>query len=37
VPWGAADKVNRPSGDRVLADRMPNCDLYLVANTGGRR
>ncbi|MGI5459618.1 alpha/beta fold hydrolase [Streptomyces sp. CA-249302] len=34
VLWGAADKVNRPSGGRMLADRLPNCDLYTVANTG---
>ncbi|MFJ6088303.1 alpha/beta fold hydrolase [Streptomyces sp. NPDC092369] len=34
VLWGAEDKVNRPSGARMLADRMPNCDLYMVANTG---
>lgn len=34
VLWGAADKVNRPSGGRMLAERLPNCDLYLVANTG---
>ncbi|MGW0886402.1 alpha/beta fold hydrolase [Streptomyces sp. NPDC002671] len=34
VLWGAEDKVNRPAGGRMLADRMPNCDLYLVANTG---
>ncbi|GHG90396.1 alpha/beta fold hydrolase [Streptomyces lanatus] len=34
VLWGAADKVNRPSGGRMLADRMPNCDLYEVAGTG---
>jgi 4,5:9,10-diseco-3-hydroxy-5,9,17-trioxoandrosta-1(10),2-diene-4-oate hydrolase len=34
VLWGAADKVNRPSGGRMLADRMPNCDLYTVAHTG---
>ncbi|MFH8682123.1 alpha/beta fold hydrolase [Streptomyces lydicus] len=34
VLWGAQDKVNRPSGGRMLADRMPNCDLYLVADTG---
>lgn len=34
VLWGAADKVNRPSGARMLADRLPNCDLYMVANTG---
>lgn len=34
VLWGAADQVNRPSGGRMLADRMPDCDLYEVANTG---
>ncbi|MFC8428150.1 alpha/beta fold hydrolase [Streptomyces sp. NPDC057253] len=34
VLWGARDKVNRPSGGRMLAERLPNCDLYLVANTG---
>lgn len=34
VLWGAADKVNRPGGGRMLAERMPDCDLYLVANTG---
>jgi 2-hydroxy-6-oxonona-2,4-dienedioate hydrolase/4,5:9,10-diseco-3-hydroxy-5,9,17-trioxoandrosta-1(10),2-diene-4-oate hydrolase len=34
VLWGAEDKVNRPSGGRTLCDRMPDCDLYLVANTG---
>ncbi|MFD8867044.1 alpha/beta fold hydrolase [Streptomyces sp. NPDC059590] len=34
VLWGAADRVNRPSGGRMLAGRMPNCDLYMVANTG---
>ncbi|MEV6322848.1 alpha/beta hydrolase [Nocardia sp. NPDC051787] len=34
VIWGAADKVNRPEGGRMLADAMPNCDLYSVANTG---
>ena len=34
VLWGAEDKVNRPSGGAELAKRMPNCDLYLVANTG---
>ncbi|MER6773362.1 alpha/beta fold hydrolase [Streptomyces bacillaris] len=34
VLWGARDKVNRPSGGRMLAERMPDCDLYLVANTG---
>ncbi|MDT0543493.1 alpha/beta fold hydrolase [Streptomyces lonegramiae] len=34
VLWGAADRGNRPSGGRMLAGRMPNCDLYMVANTG---
>ncbi|MEU1404978.1 alpha/beta hydrolase [Streptomyces sp. NPDC005728] len=34
VLWGAADRVNRPSGGRMLAERLPDCDLYLVANTG---
>ncbi|MFC9688292.1 alpha/beta fold hydrolase [Kribbella sp. NPDC056951] len=34
VLWGADDRVNRPSGGQALADRLPNCDLYLVANTG---
>ncbi|MFC8515397.1 alpha/beta fold hydrolase [Streptomyces sp. NPDC057257] len=34
VLWGASDKVNRPSGGSMLAERLPDCDLYLVANTG---
>ena len=34
VVWGAADKVNRPSGGRMLAQTMPNCDLLLAANAG---
>jgi len=34
VLWGAADKVNRPSGGRTLQETMPNCDLYLFSNTG---
>jgi 2-hydroxy-6-oxonona-2,4-dienedioate hydrolase/4,5:9,10-diseco-3-hydroxy-5,9,17-trioxoandrosta-1(10),2-diene-4-oate hydrolase len=34
VLWGAKDLVNRPGGGRMLADRMPDCDLYVVANTG---
>jgi 4,5:9,10-diseco-3-hydroxy-5,9,17-trioxoandrosta-1(10),2-diene-4-oate hydrolase len=34
VIWGAEDKVNRPSGAYMLADRMPDCDVYLAANTG---
>ncbi|MFQ6398715.1 alpha/beta fold hydrolase [Nocardia sp. KC 131] len=34
VIWGAEDKVNRPQGGRMLADAMPNCDVYVAANTG---
>lgn len=34
VLWGAEDRVNRPSGARMLAERLPHCDLYLVAGTG---
>ncbi len=34
VIWGAADKVNRPGGGQLLVDAMPDCDLYLAANTG---
>jgi 4,5:9,10-diseco-3-hydroxy-5,9,17-trioxoandrosta-1(10),2-diene-4-oate hydrolase len=34
VVWGRDDKVNRPSGGPVLAQAMPNCDLYVVARTG---
>jgi len=32
--WGADDKVNRPAGGQLLVDAMPDCDLYVVANTG---
>ncbi|MFC9517493.1 alpha/beta fold hydrolase [Nocardiaceae bacterium NPDC056970] len=34
VIWGADDKVNRPSGGRMLAKTMPHCDLLLATNTG---
>nr|WP_141813226.1 alpha/beta fold hydrolase [Nocardia bhagyanarayanae] len=34
VIWGAEDQVNRPEGGRMLADRMPSCDLFLAARTG---
>ncbi|WP_442943380.1 alpha/beta fold hydrolase [Nocardia sp. NBC_00565] len=34
VIWGAQDKVNRPDGGPTLAGAMPNCDLYLAADTG---
>lgn len=33
VVWGANDGVNRPAGGQMLVDAMPNCDLYLAANT----
>ncbi|MFE3703501.1 alpha/beta fold hydrolase, partial [Nocardia tengchongensis] len=31
---GAPSQVNRPEGGPMLAESMPNCDLYLAANTG---
>lgn len=34
VIWGAEDKVNRPAGGCMLAERMRHCDLYLAAETG---
>lgn len=34
VIWGTEDKVNRPAGGRMLADRMPNCDLFLATGAG---
>ncbi|MFJ9369526.1 alpha/beta fold hydrolase [Nocardia sp. NPDC101769] len=34
VVWGTDDRVNRPEGGHMLVDAMPNCDLYLAANTG---
>ncbi|MEU4453088.1 alpha/beta fold hydrolase [Nocardioides sp. NPDC023903] len=34
VIWGRDDKVNRPSGARLLAGALPSCDVYLAANTG---
>ncbi|WP_063066512.1 alpha/beta fold hydrolase [Nocardia violaceofusca] len=34
VVWGTDDKVNRPDGGKMLLDAMPDCDLYLAANTG---
>lgn len=34
VVWGREDSVNRPSGGRMLADRMPHCDLYQAAGIG---
>ncbi|MFD7076691.1 alpha/beta fold hydrolase [Nocardioides sp. NPDC059952] len=34
VVWGQDDKVNRPSGARLLAATLPTCDVYLAADTG---
>ncbi|NDK88545.1 alpha/beta fold hydrolase [Gordonia desulfuricans] len=34
VLWGRDDKVNRPAGGRLLVDRMPDADLFVVARTG---
>lgn len=34
VLWGAADKVNRPSGGTTLQRTMPHCDHYLFADAG---
>ena len=34
VLWGTEDRVNRPSGGRLLQRRMPNCDLHLFSRTG---
>lgn len=34
VIWGAEDRVNRPSGAKLLARRMPHCDVYVPAATG---
>ena len=34
VIWGRDDKVNKPSGATMLAERMPNADVLITANTG---
>ncbi len=34
VIWGRDDKVNKPSGAAMLADRLPNADVLVTANTG---
>ena len=34
VIWGTHDKVNRPSGGPMLAERMPRCDLLQVSEAG---
>lgn len=34
VLWGAADRVNRPSGGPALAKRMQRADLFLLSRTG---
>jgi 4,5:9,10-diseco-3-hydroxy-5,9,17-trioxoandrosta-1(10),2-diene-4-oate hydrolase len=34
VIWGRDDKVNKPSGAAMLAKRMPNADVLVMAKTG---
>ncbi|MEE6137888.1 alpha/beta fold hydrolase [Mycobacterium sp. 050128] len=34
IIWGRDDKVNKPGGAAMLADRMPNADVLLAARTG---
>ena len=34
IIWGRDDKVNKPSGAAMLAERMPNADVLVTANTG---
>ncbi|WP_322058399.1 alpha/beta fold hydrolase [Paraburkholderia sp. J63] len=34
VLWGMEDKVNRVSGAKALATRLPNCDVHLYGKTG---
>lgn len=34
VVWGRGDRVNRPEGARLLAERMPRADVVLFARTG---
>jgi 4,5:9,10-diseco-3-hydroxy-5,9,17-trioxoandrosta-1(10),2-diene-4-oate hydrolase len=34
VIWGRDDKVNKPSGAAMLAERLPNADVLITANTG---
>ncbi len=34
VLWGADDKVNKPAGGQALVTTIPNCDLYVAAQTG---
>lgn len=34
VMWGAADRVNRPSGAARLAAALPRCDVWIAADTG---
>jgi 4,5:9,10-diseco-3-hydroxy-5,9,17-trioxoandrosta-1(10),2-diene-4-oate hydrolase len=34
VLWGRDDKVNRPSGGPMLANRMPNAELIMTSRTG---
>jgi 2-hydroxy-6-oxonona-2,4-dienedioate hydrolase/4,5:9,10-diseco-3-hydroxy-5,9,17-trioxoandrosta-1(10),2-diene-4-oate hydrolase len=34
VLWGKDDKVNRPSGGRLLLNTMPNAELVMTSHTG---
>ncbi|MBS1894033.1 MAG: alpha/beta fold hydrolase [Actinobacteria bacterium] len=34
VVWGAEDRVNRPSGGPILAETIPNCELWEVPGAG---
>ncbi|MFC9362964.1 alpha/beta fold hydrolase [Rhodococcus sp. NPDC057014] len=34
VVWGARDKVNKPSGGRMLVETMPHCELVVTSETG---
>ena len=34
VLWGLDDKVNRPSGGPMLANLMPNAELFMTSRTG---
>lgn len=34
VLWGRDDKVNRPAGGPMLANRMPNAELMITSRTG---
>lgn len=34
VVWGARDKVNKPSGGRMLVETMLHCELVVTSETG---